>query len=581
MNKLLIVSLSVVLTSCVSTDLHQAEQAFLKQKRLAAAASENAREYSVPPVTTPPAQSKQSTKQLTKPSQPARESSTLRFDVNADKVPVKSFLMALVKGTDINIIPHPDLTGEISLDLKQVTIESVLQSLSNIYGYAYEHTASGYEVYLPRLSSRIFHINYLNVMRQGKSQIRVSSGQISDKSTTSSKPDSGNVQKTESSSSVSGSEVNTESKNKFWAELESSLQAIIGDEGGRKVVLNSHSGIVIVRAMPAELRKVEEYLSLTQAVIVRQVILEAKILEIELAKGFQSGINWGALATQDGRVATLGQVGGGSIFNGLGVSEISGSSGDVNPSVDNLPSGTATSAFGGVFSLALQLHDFNAFIEALGMQGEVHVLSSPRVSTVNNQKAVIKVGSDEFFVTGVRTDTVDTNNSAIQSVNVDLTPFFSGVALDVTPQIDENGIVTLHIHPSVSDVREKVKEINVSSGNGTLQVPLALSSIRESDSIVRAVSGQVVVIGGLMQNQISQEQAGIPVLQEIPILGALFRHQKESSVKSELIILLKPIVIDSAEQWRTQLQNTSLPTMLPSTLPSQPPSAPAESAVDG
>jgi MSHA biogenesis protein MshL len=188
---------------------------------------------------------------------------------------------------------------------------------------------------------------------------------------------------------------------------------------------------------------------------------------------------------------------------------------------------------------------------------------------VNNQKAVIKVGSDEFFVTGVRTDTVDTNNSAIQSVNVDLTPFFSGVALDVTPQIDENGIVTLHIHPSVSDVQEKVKEINVSSGDGTLQVPLALSSIRESDSIVRAVSGQVIVIGGLMQTQISQQQAGIPLLQEIPLLGALFRHEKESSVKSELVILLRPIVIDSASQWRSLIQNSPAPAL------------PAESAVDG
>jgi len=473
------------------------------------------------------------------------------FDVKADNVPVKTFLMGLVKDTNINIVPHPDLSGNISLDMKQVNVELVLRSLSDIYGYAYEFGPSGYKVYLPKLASRMFHINYLNVIREGKSQLRVSSGQISDKRTVkSSSSDSERSQEKTSSSSLSGSEVNTESRNKFWQELETSLKAIVGDQDGRQVVTNSNSGVVIVRAMPEELRKVEEYLQLTQAIIGRQVVLEAKILEIELAQGFQSGVNWGALATQGDRNANLNQVGGGTIFNGLGVSEISGNSGDVDPALNNLPSGSNASAFGGVFSMALRLHDFNAFIEALSLQGEVHVLSNPRVSTVNNQKAVIKVGSDEFFVTGVRTDTVESATTPIQSVNVDLTPFFSGVALDVTPQIDENGVVTLHIHPSVSEVKEKVKEINVSSSTGSLKVPMALSSIRESDSIVRAVSGQVVVIGGLMQNQISEERAGIPLLKDIPILGALFRHTKESSKKSELVILLKPIVIDRASDWQ-------------------------------
>jgi len=483
-----------------------------------------------------------------------------RFDVKADNVPVKTFLMGLVKDTNVNIMPHPDLTGNVSLDMKRVNIELVLRSLSEIYGYAYEFGPSGYKVYLPKLASRLFHLNYLNVTREGKSQLRVSSGQISDKRTVkSSQSDSQKSQEKTNSSSLSGSEVNTESHNKFWQDLEASLKAIVSDQEGRQVVINSNSGVVIVRAMPEELRKVEEYLQITQAIIARQVVLEAKILEIELADGFQSGVNWGAIAERGERTSNINQVGGGTIFNGLGVSEISGNSGDVDPTVNNLPSGSNASAFGGVFSMALRLHDFNAFIEALSMQGEVHVLSNPRVSTVNNQKAVIKVGSDEFFVTGVRTDTVETTTTPIQSVNVDLTPFFSGVALDVTPQIDENGVVTLHIHPSVSEVREKVKEINVSNSSGSLKVPMALSSIRESDSIVRAVSGQVVVIGGLMQNQVSQEEAGIPFLKDIPILGALFRHSKQSSVKSELVILLKPIVINNAADWQDAMENGVAP----------------------
>jgi MSHA biogenesis protein MshL len=197
----------------------------------------------------------------------------------------------------------------------------------------------------------------------------------------------------------------------------------------------------------------------------------------------------------------------------------------------------------------LKLDNFDAFIEALQTQGDVHVLSSPRVSTINNQKAVIKVGSDEFFVTGISTETTDSNNGTNQSVNVELTPFFSGVALDVTPQIDEDGRVTLHIHPSVSDVKEKVKEISVSTNDGKLSVPLALSSIRESDSIVKASSGQVVVIGGLMQNVVSDNSAGVPFLADLPLIGGLFRHDKEVRLKSELVILLRPIVISNDSQW--------------------------------
>ena len=234
------------------------------------------------------------------------------------------------------------------------------------------------------------------------------------------------------------------------------------------------------------------------------------------------------------------------------MSDISGATGVLDPSGYNAIENTAASAFGGVFSAALRIGDFSAFIEALETQGDVHVLSSPRVSTVNNQKAVIKVGSDEFFVTGISTETLESSGGgAQQSVDVELTPFFSGVALDVTPQIDENNVVTLHVHPAVSDIQEKVKQIT-----DTLRVPLASSTIRESDSIVSAKSGQVIVIGGLMQNTSSDANAGVPWLGRLPFVGGLFRHEKRAFKKSELVILLKPVVVDSNEVWKKQLNRS-------------------------
>ena len=294
------------------------------------------------------------------------------------------------------------------------------------------------------------------------------------------------------------------------------------------------------------------YLESTQDVVQRQVILEAKILEVSLSDGYQAGINWAGLVGNATDNLILGQTGGGSYFED-GSSIIDGNTGNLNPLAPTAVDGTATSAFGGVFTAAVNIAgDFTAFIELLKTQGDVQVLSSPRISTVNNQKAVIKVGTDEFFVTDVQTSTTTATATTTQN-NVELTPFFSGVALDVIPQISEDGDIILHIHPTVSEVKEQVKDIGVSSDT-ELTVPLARSTIRESDSIVRARSGQVVVIGGLMQNVRRDESAGVPVLGDLPVVGGLFRHQRQAVRKSELVILLRPIVVENGREWHEQLR---------------------------
>jgi MSHA biogenesis protein MshL len=205
------------------------------------------------------------------------------------------------------------------------------------------------------------------------------------------------------------------------------------------------------------------------------------------------------------------------------------------------------SAFGGIFSMAVKAPDFAAFLELLQTQGTVHVLSSPRVSTVNNQKAVIKVGGDEFFVTGITNSSTVIGASTTQAPTVELTPFFSGIALDVTPQIDADTHVTLHIHPTVSDVSQKEKNFVVSGENFSL--PLAFSTIQESDNVVRANTGQIIVIGGLMKEASTADSASIPLLGDVPVLGNLFKHQRLTRIKKELVILLKPTVMDDGNSW--------------------------------
>jgi len=304
--------------------------------------------------------------------------------------------------------------------------------------------------------------------------------------------------------------------------------------------------------MPEKLREVEEYLEAVQAIAQRQVIIEAKIIEVQLSEGYQAGINWVAVAENSkGDTFTFGQrtppAGFGGDFDDLGGTPIL-----LEPG--NVTTGFVNSTLGGAFAMAFDVGDFNSFIELLEAQGETRVLSSPRVATLNNQKAVIKAGSDEFFVTDISSDTV-TGTASATSRDITLTPFFSGIALDVTPQISANGEIILHIHPTVSEVTDQQKVVTISGQTDTL--PLAFSEIRESDSIVRAKSGQVIVIGGLMRRKTTTDVFGMPVLRHIPGIGKLFQSTREIETKTELVILLKPIVVDNDNIW-AQMADESL-----------------------
>ncbi|OGT64004.1 MAG: MSHA biogenesis protein MshL, partial [Gammaproteobacteria bacterium RIFCSPLOWO2_02_47_7] len=418
------------------------------------------------------------------------------FDISVNNVPAEQFFLSLVDGTQYNMVIHPEVKGLITLNLRNVTIPDVMEAARDVYGFEFISTPYGFQVLPGRLRARIYQINYLNVERSGSSQTQVSSGSLTESNPSSASSGDGTIAAPRSSATAVGARINTRQPlTTFWAELQDSVQAIVGQAEGRSVVVNPQSGVVVVRALPNELREVEAYLQATQLVVQRQVILEAKILEVQLNEGFQAGINWGALLSPGNNTITAANVGGGSVLvNESGLSGIAGQTGNLDPGNLSPISGALSEAFGGVFTLAFDLGDFTAFIELLKTQGNVQVLSSPRVATMNNQKAIIKVGTDEFFVTDV-TNTVSTTGLGGTNVfpSIGLTPFFSGIALDVTPQISEGGDVTLHVHPSISEVVDQQKTVTI--GNTTQQLPLALSTVRESDSIVRARSGQVVVIG--------------------------------------------------------------------------------------
>ena len=459
-----------------------------------------------------------------------RAKEKVRFDVSANDVPAVAFFMSLVEGTDLNMVVHPSVAGDVTIRLKKVTLEEALDAVRDVYGFDYLVKAYGYQIVPKKLKSKIFRVNYLNISRVGKSSMRVSSGQVT-QSEGSSGGDDDSGASGGGSTEVQSSEVSTESRTGFWDRLETIVNTIVGSDEGRRVVVDPQSGIVMVRAYPSELRNVGDFLDRAELSLKKQVIIEAKIIEVILSEGYQAGIQWDTFG--------LGYDGDMKLSTKKVVGKMTPDT--FTTLIDN--------SIEGFFTLGLNYDNFNAVLQLLESHGDVNVLSSPRISTVNNQKAVIKVGTDEYFVTDISNDVTSSSTATSQSPEISLTPFFSGIALDVTPHIGDNDEVVLHVHPTITEVEERVKDIGI--GELVVSLPLAFSTIRETDSVIKAKSGQVVVIGGLMQEKTNANTAGVPYLSNIPYLGNMFKQKRDLTVKSELVIMLKPVVV-SSDTWQNE-----------------------------
>ncbi|UTZ22836.1 pilus (MSHA type) biogenesis protein MshL [Vibrio campbellii] len=470
----------------------------------------------------------------------SKEGTLKRFRVQANAVEARSFFASLVKGTEYSVAIHPAVQGNITVDLSDVTLDEVLNVVQNMYGYDVVKSGKVIQVYPAGMRTVTIPVDYLQFKRSGRSLTSIVTGSVTSAGTSNSgggsddsdSSDSNNNNGDGSTTSTGGTRIETITESDFWPMLQQAVANLIGSGKGQSVVVTPQAGVITVRAFPDEIREVREFLGVSQERMQRQVILEAKILEVTLSDGYQQGIDWSNMS------ASIGNSG--SILV------------DRNPA--KLPLDAIGTLLGGQTNVTFSDGNFKAVMNFMATQGDLNVLSSPRITAANNQKSVIKVGTDEYFVTELSSNAGNGENSNAVP-EVELTPFFSGISLDVTPQIDNKGNVFLHVHPAVIEVEEEIKQLNLGGDFQNIQLPLAKSSIRESDSVIRAKDGDVVVIGGLMKQQNLEQVSKVPFLGDVPALGNLFRNINNVTQKTELVILLKPTVV-GVNTWQKELERS-------------------------
>ena len=403
---------------------------------------------------------------------------------------LRAVLLSFSKGSSYNIILDPNVNGMVTMDLKEVTLEEALDTILIPLGYEYRKEGNVIRVSRPKLDTRIFTLNYLSTVREGKTIIEAKTP--------------GGV----SGNSAEPTKVTNQDKSDLWDEIEKGLDHLLSEEG--KFFTNKMASVIIVTDYSKNLKDVADFLETVEGTIQRQVVIEATIVEVMLSDDHQMGIDWTYLVGSETSASFLG---------------------------DNTKFALSTSGLmsTSVFEFSFQYKDVDALLKAISEQGKMNIISRPRITTLNNQKALIKVGTEEVYFER------ETETSTTTSTETYTAKFFTvGLLLDVTPQISAEDEITLHIHPVIS---EKIDERPYPIGTGTIPIV----SVRESSSVVKVKSGNTVVLTGLMMEKDNKNASGIPLLMEIPFLGRLFRYDNNQKTKTELVITLTPRILCGKE----------------------------------
>ena len=437
---------------------------------------------------------------------------------------IQDILLAFSEQTDLNIIVEPDISGKVTVDLKKVSLKQALDIIILPLGLDYKMNGNLIKVFKSSIESRIFHIDYITTIRTGRGRV---SGSIGGRDN-----EDGEGGTQEGSGSGGFSEVASSVNTDMWEELSTGLDSLKSTDG--KIIVNKTANTVVALDYPLNIERIAGFLDAVQGSIQRQVIIEASIMEVTLSDRCAVGINWGYIQNlpQMSNLSWGLSRRGGSDWVGYpgstGDDEGSGGEGDTM----EIPGKIILRPFSGVFRIGAdgQTILLTDIVEALSTQGDVDMLSNPRVSTLNNQPAIIKVAREDVYFQTIRSTNFgeSTTESNVNFLTV-------GIVLSVTPQISSDGVITMTIHPSIT---EKMGEKTSALGDS---VPIL--DVRETETVARVRDSETILIGGLMQDKVIESVVGLPLMRDIPLLGKLFKHTTRETVKTELVIMLTPRVL--------------------------------------
>ena len=502
------------------------------------------------------------------------------FSVVVNEVPVKEILFALARESKLNIDINPAIQGRVTLNAVNQTLPAILERLAKQVDLTYKLENNVLSIAPDSPVLRTYKVDYVNVSRDSKGSISAASeiASTGQGASTGSTTGGSSGSTVGSSNNSSIALVNDETKNHFWENLESNLKDILAEtdkeviithaagstpaqpatakptqqgasvapqpavEDASKqdsqkalieyktlfaatVIVNREAGVISVRATNKQHEKVQEFLDKILGSVKRQVLIEATIVEVVLSNGYQFGIDWRLLAGDFTFTQLLAPSSLRSITN---------------------PNTTSTNQF----VLGVSTKNLTAALHALEKFGTTHVLSSPKMMALNNQPAILKVVNNLVYFTIVQ-DAVPGNTNTNSTVATTSTPHTVpvGVVMSVTPQIADTGAVTLIVRPTISRQSGEVED-PVNKGSFIPEI-----TVQEMESVLKVDSAQTAVLGGLMQDVVTKDTQGVPVISKIPYLGKLFQSNDDKTTKTELVIFLRPTVIQNASLESDELQS--------------------------
>jgi len=514
------------------------------------------------------------------------------YNLSLQSSDIQNVLLALVKDTEIGLIVDAGISGTIPvMDLKNATLKEILDFILPPLKLKYEWKGKNIHIFKEPLLTRYFNFNYLSSGRTGSRQVSFSTrsgGSGSGSSGGSSGGGSGGSSGSSGGSSGSSgggdsgggnqstNEIKVDYKNTIWATFIESLKVLVfgtlqnanastettsGGEGevpvsfafsdntGKKLIISPETGIIMVNTFNDGIEKVAEFINKFEGSAQRQVWIEAKIMEVNLNKGYQMGIDWGTLIDRSGHYGTLD-----------GKRTLPSQTSTFTPGIiadQSMQAGTA-----GAFQFAISNNIVDFVIDAISKQGNLKVLASPRISTLNNEKAVIRVVREEvYFSLETQVSQGVSGNVTAPTINVQVVPI--GIVMDIIPQINSNGEIILSINPDISELLE-VKQFSV-AGATSMQPVIDRRSI---DTIAKLKDGQTLVIAGIIKERKNEIIKGVPFLYKLPLIGNLFRRTEQTIDKTELIILLTPHIVSGKKgeeltnQERARIKRAIIPLHL-------------------